>query len=119
VSIEQEHQRGAAGRTAPAQEPADEPTADERAAWRHVQRRATGMTHHEAKAARDAARLAADSSALSDGEAVRAGAEAEEWERVTHALADHAGTYDPDVDPFVQGERAARADHGRSSREDE
>ncbi|MFD5080440.1 hypothetical protein [Streptomyces sp. NPDC058371] len=119
MTIEQDQQRGVADRTAQTPDTADEPTGDERAAWRHVQRRATGMSHHEAKAARDAARDAADSSSLSDGEAVRAGAEAEEWERVTDALADHAGTYDPDIDPFVQGERAARADHGRSSREDE
>ncbi|MFD7712827.1 hypothetical protein ACFV6E_39935 [Streptomyces sp. NPDC059785] len=84
------------------------PTGDEHTAWEDVRRRATGMTHHEAKAARDSAREAAESVSPGGREAVRACAEAEEWERITDALADHAGTYDPDTDPFVQGEQEAR-----------
>jgi hypothetical protein len=106
VSFEQ--QRENTGDTAT---PADGPTGDERAAWEDVRRRATGMSHHESKAARDAARHAARSHSLTGGEAVRAEAEVEEWERVTDALADHAGTYDPEIDPFVQGEKAARTRH--------
>ncbi|MFI1439576.1 hypothetical protein [Streptomyces fructofermentans] len=93
------------------------PTSEEHAAWADVRRRATGMTHHEAKAAREEARAAARSRSLTGPDAVRARAEAEEWERVTESMADHAGPYDPRCDPFVQGEEAARADHGgRSSR---
>ncbi|MEU1042456.1 hypothetical protein ACFYP4_21550 [Streptomyces sp. NPDC005551] len=96
--------------------PQDGPTGEERAAWEDVRRRATGMSHHESKAARDAARHAAKSDALTDGETARADAEVEEWERVTDALADHAGTYDPEIDPFVQGEKAARTLHAGRTR---
>jgi hypothetical protein len=106
VSFEQ--QRESTGDTATT---ADGPTGDERAAWEDVRRRATGMSHHESKAARDAARHAARSRTLTGDAAVRANAEVEEWERVTDALADHAGTYDPEIDPFVQGEKAARTRH--------
>ncbi|WP_329326593.1 hypothetical protein [Streptomyces sp. NBC_01689] len=86
-----------------------EPSQEERAAWARVCRSATGMRHHEAKEALETAREAARGDALTRQEAQVARAEADEWERITDALADHAGTYDPDHDPFVQGERTARA----------
>ncbi|MFF2993520.1 hypothetical protein ACFVTC_02940 [Streptomyces sp. NPDC057950] len=86
-----------------------EPSEEERAAWARVCRTATGMRHHEAKAALEAARETVRSDTLTDQEALIAGAEVEEWERITEALADHAGAYDPDHDPFVQGELTARA----------
>ncbi|MCX4572559.1 hypothetical protein OHB41_05020 [Streptomyces sp. NBC_01571] len=86
-----------------------EPSEEERAAWARVCRTATGMRHHEAKAALEDVREAARGGALTGQEALVVRAEVEEWERITEALADHAGTYDPDHDPFVQGELAARA----------
>ncbi len=95
-------------------EQAPEPTAEEKAGWAAVQQRATGMTHHEAKAALDAARHDAEENATEEETADdgRTAAEIEEWERIVEALADHAGAYDPDTDPFVQGERAAHHDGG-------
>ncbi|MFD8418582.1 hypothetical protein [Streptomyces sp. NPDC059466] len=86
-----------------------EPSEEERAAWARVCRTATGMRHHEAKAELEAVREASRSEALTDQESLIVRAEAEEWERIAEALADHAGTYDPDHDPFVQGELTARA----------
>lgn len=85
-----------------------EPADEERAAWARVRRSATGMGHHEARSALAVARKAARGGALTDRGAVVARAEAEEWERVTETLADHAGPYDPADDPFVQGEQDAR-----------
>ncbi|MFF7886315.1 hypothetical protein ACFZDJ_18860 [Streptomyces sp. NPDC007896] len=85
-----------------------EPSDEERAAWARVRRSATGMGHHEARPALAVARKAARSGALTGRGAVVARAEAEEWERVTETLADHAGPYDPADDPFVQGEQDAR-----------
>ncbi|WP_203600987.1 hypothetical protein [Streptomyces sp. SID10853] len=103
--------------TRPGGSDADEavpPTDEQRAGWRGVQQRARGMTHHQAKAALEAAREAAERSPLDDGpERARSEAEIEEWERITDALADHAGYYDPEVDPFVQGELAGQSDRER------
>ncbi|MFG2474991.1 hypothetical protein [Streptomyces fagopyri] len=92
-----------------------EPSEEERAAWARVCRTATGMRHHEAKDALDAARETARGDTLTGQEALIARAEAEEWKRITEALADHAGTYDPDHDPFVQGELTARAHRTESA----
>ena len=87
------------------------PTEEERAAWARVRRSATGMRHHAAKVALDTARKAVRDGSLNATDALIAQAEAEEWERVTETLADHAGTYDPAADPFVQGELTGRAHH--------
>ncbi|MFJ8005250.1 hypothetical protein [Streptomyces fagopyri] len=86
-----------------------EPSDEERAAWARVCRTATGMRHHEAKDALEAARETVRGDTLTGRDALIARAEAEEWERITEALADHAGTYDPEHDPFVRGELTARA----------
>lgn len=96
---------------------AQSPTDEQRAGWHSVQQRSKGLTHHQAKAALEAARLAAEKNSRHDGperENTRAEAEIEEWERITEALADHAGRYDPDTDPFVQGELAGQADRAPS-----
>ncbi|SFF28716.1 hypothetical protein [Streptomyces mirabilis] len=85
-----------------------EPSDEERAAWARVRRSATGMRHHEARSALATARKAARGGSPTGRDAVVARAEAEEWERVTGALAHHAGPYDPADDPFVQGEQDAR-----------
>ncbi|MFE2378487.1 hypothetical protein [Streptomyces sp. NPDC059398] len=89
------------------------PTDEQRAGWHEVRQRARGLTHHQAKAALEAARRTADESARGAGGErgrARVQAEIEEWERITEALADHDGRYDPGADPFVQGELAGRAD---------
>lgn len=91
-----------------------EPSEEERAAWTRVCRTATGMRHHEAKAALEAAREAAGNDALTERESLVARAEVQEWERITETLAGHAGTYDTAADPFVQGELAARADRAKT-----
>ncbi|MFJ8934736.1 hypothetical protein ACIRL0_03340 [Streptomyces sp. NPDC102365] len=88
-----------------------EPSEDERAAWERVRRSAKGMRHHEAKNAWDEARKAAEDGSRTGRDALIARAEAEEWERVTEALFDHAGAYDSADDPFVQGELEGRAHH--------
>ncbi|MFF7203560.1 hypothetical protein [Streptomyces sp. NPDC008141] len=96
-----------------ASEPASEmPSPEEKAGWTAARQRAAGMTHHEAKAALEAAKKDAPDDAA---DAVRVQAEIEEWERIVEALADHAGAYDPVADPFVQGELAGEQDH-RSAR---
>ncbi|MFF1479751.1 hypothetical protein ACFVYD_19700 [Streptomyces sp. NPDC058301] len=90
------------------------PTEAEHAGRAAVRRQAQGMTHHEA--ARVFRRLSAradspapeeigEPSAEPDGG--RRAAELAEWERIVEQLADHAGTYDVELDPYVQGERAA------------
>ncbi|MEU8983006.1 hypothetical protein [Streptomyces sp. NPDC048309] len=91
-----------------------EPSAQEHAAWARVRRSATGMRHHEARTALEAARKAAGDGSLGAGDALIARAEADEWERITETLVDHAGTYDPAGDPFVQGELAGRAHRGEA-----
>ncbi|WP_051370669.1 hypothetical protein [Streptomyces sp. 142MFCol3.1] len=97
---------------APGGDPGDagaHPSEQEHAAWSRVRRTATGMGHHAAKNALVAARKAAEDDSLIGQDAFLARAVAEEWERIAETLADHAGTYDPADDPFVQGELAARA----------
>ncbi|WP_405773980.1 hypothetical protein [Streptomyces sp. NBC_00859] len=88
------------------------PNDEQRAGWHSVQQRAKGLTHHQAKAALEAARRTADEDRRpgQEQDRTRAGAEIEEWERIVESLADHDGRYDPDVDPFVQGELAGHSD---------
>ncbi|MFD6286136.1 hypothetical protein [Streptomyces sp. NPDC060205] len=88
-----------------------EPTQDERDAWERVRRSAQGMRHHEAKTAWEDAREAAEDGSRTGRDALIAQAEADEWERITQALFDHAGAYDSADDPFVQGELEGRAHH--------
>ncbi|WP_328314782.1 hypothetical protein OG432_33890 [Streptomyces sp. NBC_00442] len=101
----------------PLPEPAPEaqgPTEAERAGREAVRRQAQGMGHHEA--AQAFRRLASASDSPSEDEANgredrgdggRRLAELAEWERIVDQLSLHAGTYDIDADPYVQGERAA------------
>ncbi|MFF3420968.1 hypothetical protein ACFYW9_40995 [Streptomyces sp. NPDC002698] len=89
------------------QEP--EPSEREHAVWDRVRRTATGMNHHRAKAALDDARKAAEESPSAGGTTPDTQTELEEWERITETLADHAGSYDPATDPFVQGQLAVRS----------
>jgi hypothetical protein len=112
VSLEQDRTSGLGD---DAGDGVSEPSDEERAAWERVRRSATGMRHHEAKAALDAARKTARNGSLTGREALIARVEAEEWERVTDTLVDHAGPFDPAADPFVQGELAARALRARTS----
>lgn len=86
-----------------------EPSAPEEAAWERVRRSATGMRHHEAKTATETARRIAEDAPRPGQDAVIARAEVEEWERITETLTVHAGSYDPESDPYVQGQRAGRA----------
>ncbi|MER5473252.1 hypothetical protein [Streptomyces sp. NPDC002685] len=87
--------------------PEHEPSEREHAAWERVRSAATGMNHHRAKAALDDARKAAADLSSPGRQTLDARAEADEWERITDTLADHAGSYDPATDPFVQGQLAA------------
>ncbi|MFG2313340.1 hypothetical protein ACGFS9_32490 [Streptomyces sp. NPDC048566] len=87
-----------------------EPSAQERAAWDRVCAAATGMNHHRAKAALEEARRTAE-----DAADAGARAERDEWERITGALADHAGSYDPEADPFVQGRLTARSNRAQAA----
>ncbi|MEY2243494.1 hypothetical protein ACN6K9_002754 [Streptomyces sp. SAS_267] len=96
------------------QEP--EPSEREHAVWDRVRRAATGMNHHRAKAALDDARKAAEDSSPAGGTAPGTQTEVDEWERITETLADHAGTYDPATDPFVQGQLAARSHRAQATR---
>ncbi|MFG2721901.1 hypothetical protein ACGFW5_26975 [Streptomyces sp. NPDC048416] len=104
----------------PLQEPGEEakgPTQAERAGRQAVRRQAQGMGHHEAVHAFRALAAAPDSpsedeadegdgpAATTDGG--RRLAELAEWERIVEQLSLHAGTYDIESDPYVQGERAA------------
>ncbi|MGC4987187.1 hypothetical protein ACLQ18_42525 [Streptomyces sp. DT193] len=95
------------------QEP--EPSEREHAVWDRVRRTATGMNHHRAKAALDEARKAAEESPSAGGTTPDTQTELDEWERITETLADHAGSYDPATDPFVQGQLAARSRRARAS----
>ncbi|WP_329297795.1 hypothetical protein OG410_03840 [Streptomyces sp. NBC_00659] len=94
------------------QEP--EPSEREHAVWDRVRRTATGMNHHRAKAALDDARKAAEENPSAGGTAPDTQTELDEWERITETLADHAGSYDPATDPFVQGQLAARSHHAQA-----
>ncbi|MEU6277043.1 hypothetical protein ABZ871_32260 [Streptomyces populi] len=96
-------------------EPEREPSEREHAVWDRVRRTATGMDHHRAKAALDEARKAAEEGSADGGTAPDARTELDEWERITDVLADHAGSYDPAADPFVQGQLAARSNRARAS----
>lgn len=78
-----------------------EPAPDERAARDRVRAEATGMTHHAAEAALEAARGAG-----------AAPAAVAEWQRIEEHLADHGGPYAPESDPYVQGQLTARTHHG-------
>ncbi|MFE2143921.1 hypothetical protein ACFXA3_19665 [Streptomyces sp. NPDC059456] len=83
---------------------ADEPTERERAERDRIRGAATGMSHHEAAEALEAAEEAL--AAPEDEEVARAAVA--EWERITELLADHSGPYAPESDPFVQGQLTAR-----------
>ncbi|MFD7080805.1 hypothetical protein ACFYXV_16485 [Streptomyces sp. NPDC002181] len=85
-----------------------EPAAAEIDARRRVRDRATGMTHHKARAALEAVLAAAGDLESADA-AVRAGAA--EWQRITDLLSDHGGPYTPDTDAYVQGQLTARNHH--------
>ena len=95
--------------------PEQEPSEREHAVWDRVRRAATGMNHHEAKVSLEQARKAAEDGSPGERQAPDARAEADEWERITDTLADHAGSYDPATDPFVQGQLAARTHRARAS----
>ncbi|MCX5001530.1 hypothetical protein OHB05_02655 [Streptomyces sp. NBC_00638] len=95
--------------------PEQEPSERDHAVWDRVRRAATGMNHHEAKAALEEARKAAEGGAPGEGQTRDARTEADEWERITDTLADHAGSYDPATDPFVQGQLAARTHRAQAS----
>ncbi|OAR25839.1 hypothetical protein A8W25_09905 [Streptomyces sp. ERV7] len=90
------------------------PTEAEHAGRAAVRRQAQGMTHHEAARAFHLLASRADSPAPKDIGEPSADpdggcrvAELAEWERIVDQLAVHAGTYDVESDPYVQGERAA------------
>ncbi|KMO96618.1 hypothetical protein [Streptomyces roseus] len=85
-----------------------EPAAEEIEARRRVRDRATGMTHHKARAALEAVLAAAGDLETVDP-AVRAGAA--EWQRIADLLLDHGGPYTPDTDAYVQGQLTARHHH--------
>ncbi|MFF3886528.1 hypothetical protein [Streptomyces sp. NPDC001914] len=100
----------------PEPEPSErEPSEREHAVWDRVRRTATGMNHHRAKAALDDAREAAEAGSDGGTSASDAWTEVDEWERITEALADHAGSYDPAADPFVQGQLTARSRRAQTS----
>lgn len=92
-----------------------EPSAEERAAWDRVREAATGMNHHQAKAALEDAERAAEDRPADGRESSGARAELDEWVRITDTLADHSGSYDPATDPFVQGQLTARTNRARAS----
>ncbi|MFJ6835782.1 hypothetical protein [Streptomyces sp. NPDC091209] len=94
-------------------EPESEPSEREHAVWERVGRAATGMNHHQAKAALDNARKTAEDRSATGRQPLDARAEVDEWERIADTLADHAGAYDPATDPFVQGRIAARTHRAR------
>ncbi len=85
-----------------------EPTPEERAARERVRRQATGMTHHQAAEALEAAEEAAG-----DLDTAAAGTRAEvaEWSRITDLLFDRGGPYTPQTDAYVQGQLTARKNH--------
>ncbi|MFD9220093.1 hypothetical protein ACFWDI_08715 [Streptomyces sp. NPDC060064] len=88
----------------------DEPIPSARAAWSSVREQATGLTHHEAKAALRAVQHSLEESSAADEQRERRESEEEEWQRIVETLADHDGPYDPASDPFVQGELAGQQD---------
>lgn len=93
----------------------DEPSGQEHAAWERVRDAATGMNHHQAKAACEEAERAAEDGTADERQSLAARAELDEWERITDTLSDHAGSYDPATDPFVQGQLTARANRAQAA----
>ncbi|MCZ4124813.1 hypothetical protein [Streptomyces sp. H39-S7] len=92
--------------------------ADEAQAVRNsIRRAARGMAHHEAEDAlgRAQAEVAGGEDGDEDGPVSPA---VEEWERIVDLLTTHAGPYDPDSDPFVQGELTAQANREAARRTD-
>ncbi|MFE9407132.1 hypothetical protein ACFYNY_36075 [Streptomyces sp. NPDC006530] len=90
------------------------PTEAERAGREAVRRQAQGMGHREAVRAFRLLADAPDSPSEDEadttddrGDGGRRLAELAEWERIVEQLSLHAGTYDVEADPYVQGERAA------------
>lgn len=82
-----------------------------------VRRSARGMAHHEAEEALEKARSEEDSGEHGeDGEDDPISPAVEEWERIVDLLTTHAGPYDPDSDPFVQGELTAHANRAAARR---
>ncbi|MEU6850837.1 hypothetical protein ABZ901_13025 [Actinacidiphila alni] len=103
---ERDRDAPAAGGRDPGGDPFEQPapTGEEKAACWSVRHRAQGMSHHEVKAALTRARELA-----ADGTDESAAAAAGEWERIADLMVDHAGRYDIDIDPFVQGELAGES----------
>ncbi|WP_198357528.1 hypothetical protein [Streptomyces fildesensis] len=82
-----------------------------------VRRDARGMVHHEAEEALAKARSEEDGGEHGeDGEDGPISPAVEEWERIVDLLTTHAGPYDPDSDPFVQGELTAHANRAAARR---
>ncbi|MDA5284351.1 hypothetical protein [Streptomyces sp. Isolate_45] len=94
---------GQEAEVAAAQEP-HVPAPGERAARDGVCAEATGLAHHEAHEALEAAREAGADPAV-----------VAEWQRITEHLEAHGGPYTPESDPFAQGRRAARAHHAEGA----
>lgn len=109
---------GADADRAPSTDPVDEAQAVRNA----IRRTARDMAHHEAEEELEKAR-SEDSGGEGDGED-GAGEDGpvspavEEWERIVTLLTTHAGPYDPDTDPFVQGELTAQANRAAARAED-
>ncbi|MEV6653618.1 hypothetical protein [Streptomyces sp. NPDC051219] len=89
--------------------PAAPPTDAERALWSSIRKQASGKSHREVKAALEAAKGEAGRTPQTDGGRC-ARAQIDEWERILETLADHDGPYDPDADPFVQGQLMGQHD---------
>ncbi|MFJ7269519.1 hypothetical protein ACIQV3_23220 [Streptomyces sp. NPDC099050] len=102
----------------PANEP-HTPSDAERAARADVRERATGLAHHDAESALEAAEAAAAEGAGGDLELADAATRAAvaEWRRITELLFDHGGPYSPGTDAFVQGQLAAREAHADSGQD--
>ncbi|MFK0259352.1 hypothetical protein [Streptomyces sp. NPDC090445] len=82
-----------------AHEPHD-PAPGERVVRDRVRAEATGMHHHQAEAALEAAREeGADPAVVA------------EWERIEAHLTTHGGPYDPEADPYARGQLEARSRH--------
>ncbi|WP_424215157.1 hypothetical protein ACN20G_25555 [Streptomyces sp. BI20] len=67
-----------------------------------VRATARGLDHERAEEALEQARAREDPAPV-----------VEEWERIVETLTTHRGPYDPDVDPFVQGQLAGRENRAR------
>ncbi|WP_327303459.1 hypothetical protein OG730_07465 [Streptomyces sp. NBC_01298] len=95
------------------------PSDAERAARAEVRERATGLIHHDAELALEAAEAAATEAAGGDLEHADGATRATvaEWRRITELLFDHGGPYSPDTDAFFQGQLAAREAHADSEQD--